>query len=270
MASLRLHVPQRIGFGAAVALPLLLLPMSLQPAHAGQSEIGLDTSAKVPAVQPAPAPAASAAPAPAAPPAAPAAPPKPAYVVVARIDLSTQRMTVHVGGELKHTFPVSSGRAGFPTPRGTYRAQWMSRMWYSRKYDLAPMPNSVFFHSGFAIHGTQSVGLLGRPASHGCVRLAPGNAAIFYALVQKHGLAATQIVVHGTPPAPRAPAVARHETGPSARRVVSRYTMPSYGPAPGYRAPVASQPWGWGGPRLVYPGDAPAYRPMAGHYGRVR
>jgi hypothetical protein len=179
-------------------------------------------------------------------------------------------MTVHVGGELKHTFAISSGRAGFPTPRGNFRAQWMSRMWYSRKYDLAPMPHSVFFHSGFAVHGTQSVGMLGRPASHGCVRLAPGNAAIFYGIVQKHGLSATQIIVHGAPPAPRAPAVARHETAPASRRVVSRYTMPHYAPVPRYHAPVASQPWGWGGPRLVYPGDAPAYRPMAGHYGRMR
>ena len=60
---------------------------------------------------------------------------------------------------------------------GTFQPQWTSRMWYSRQYELAPMPHAVFFHRGTAFHGTSAVGLLGRPASHGCVRLAPANAA---------------------------------------------------------------------------------------------
>jgi lipoprotein-anchoring transpeptidase ErfK/SrfK len=68
-------------------------------------------------------------------------------------------------------------------------------MWYSRKYDNSPMPHSVFFHGGYAIHGTNAVRSLGRPASHGCVRLAPGNARILYNLVQAHGSRNTRIVV---------------------------------------------------------------------------
>ena len=92
-----------------------------------------------------------------------AAPRKPAYSIVARIDLTSQRMTVAVDGVSRFSWPVSSGREGYATPRGTFRAQWQSRMWYSRKYDLAPMPHSVFFHGGAAIHATNATGMLGRP-----------------------------------------------------------------------------------------------------------
>lgn len=128
-------------------------------------------------------------------PAPPAAPP-----VVVKINLATQSMDVSVDGAHRYSWPVSSGRAGYPTPRGTWTAKWSSKMWYSRKYDNAPMPHAVFFTGGVAIHATYATGMLGRPASHGCVRLAPANAKTFYDLVQKRGLGNTQITVHGNPP----------------------------------------------------------------------
>ncbi len=128
--------------------------------------------------------------------------------LIAKIDLSRQRMEVIVNGTSKYFWPVSSGAQGYETPRGTFQAQWSAKLWHSRKYDLAPMPHAVFFHGGAAIHATTSVSLLGQPASHGCVRLAPANAAAFYALVQKHSLKATQIQVFGKEPAPR---IARRE-----------------------------------------------------------
>lgn len=135
--------------------------------------------------------------------------PKPVVpTLVAKIDLAHQRMDVIINGASKYSWSVSSGAQGYETPRGTFRAQWSATLWHSRKYDLAPMPHAVFFHEGAAIHATTSVGLLGQPASHGCVRLAPANAAVFYALVQKHGLKATQIQVFGKEPAPR---IARRE-----------------------------------------------------------
>jgi hypothetical protein len=118
-------------------------------------------------------------------------------------------MTVRAGGRELHRWRISSGREGHRTPVGSFRAQWMSRMWHSRQYDMAPMPHSVFFKNGSAIHGTAAVSDLGLPASHGCVRLAPGNAATFYGLVSKHGLAQTSITVHGKPPAVPAYVAAR-------------------------------------------------------------
>lgn len=115
--------------------------------------------------------------------------------VVARIDLSDQTMRVFVNGFPRYTWAVSTARRGYVTPIGTYRAQRLERVWYSRKYDMSPMPYSVFFKGGYAIHGTNYVKRLGTPASHGCVRLHPENAAALFALVRENGMANTQIVV---------------------------------------------------------------------------
>lgn len=133
---------------------------------------------------------------------------KPAPTLVAKVDLSTQRMTVTVNGQTTYTWPVSSGRQGYATPVGSFTPGWKAKMWYSKQYDDAPMPHSVFFKNGAAIHATQATGMLGRPASHGCVRLSPTHAATFYGLVGKHGLAQTRVVVFGTPKF-SAPAIAQ-------------------------------------------------------------
>jgi len=121
----------------------------------------------------------------------------PAYAatVTAHIDLSSQRMTVKVGKKVAYRWKVSTGRAGYSTPTGSYRPQRLERSWYSRKYDMAPMPHSIFFRGGYAIHGTTSIRRLGRRASHGCVRLHPGNAARLYSLVRKHGMGNTRVVI---------------------------------------------------------------------------
>ena len=115
--------------------------------------------------------------------------------LVARIDVANQTMTVSRYGRVIHTWRVSTARRGYVTPRGTYRPTRLHRMWYSRKYDMSPMPYSVFFRGGYAIHGTGYVKQLGRPASHGCVRLATANAARFYSLVKEAGPGNTRIVV---------------------------------------------------------------------------
>lgn len=90
---------------------------------------------------------------------------------------------------------VSTGRSGYRTPRGSYKPTRLHRMWHSRKYDNAPMPYSIFFRGGYAIHGTDQIGSLGRPASHGRVRLHPGNAKRLFNLVRAHGRANTRIIV---------------------------------------------------------------------------
>ena len=115
--------------------------------------------------------------------------------LVAKVDISSQTMTVTQNGSVVYHWKVSTARSGYVTPRGSYRPTRMHKMWYSRKYDNAPMPYSVFFHGGYAIHGTGYVKQLGRPASHGCVRLATGNAAAFYSLVKQHGAKNTRIVL---------------------------------------------------------------------------
>ncbi|MCR4282553.1 MAG: L,D-transpeptidase [Bauldia sp.] len=115
--------------------------------------------------------------------------------MVARIDLSDQTMTIYVEERLAYVFKVSTARKGYITPVGFYQAEWLSPRHRSRKYDNAPMPWSVFFHQGWAIHGTTDIKRLGKPASHGCVRLHPDNAKIFFQLVKEAGLDRTLISV---------------------------------------------------------------------------
>lgn len=107
--------------------------------------------------------------------------------IVAQIDQSRQRMRVFVDGALSHEWPVSTARSGYITPNGTFRVGLMAPMWRSHKYHGSPMPHAMFFHGGYAIHGTYAVGQLGRRASHGCVRLAPGHASRLFSLARSHG-----------------------------------------------------------------------------------
>ena len=110
-------------------------------------------------------------------------------------------MTVLVNGEEKYDWPVSTGKRGYSTPSGMYTATSMNEIWYSKEWDNAPMPHAIFFmKDGHAIHGSYEVKYLGKPASHGCVRLAPKNATILYDLVKKTGLEHTQVVLTGETP----------------------------------------------------------------------
>ena len=107
--------------------------------------------------------------------------------IVVHVDNSEQRMRVYVDGALAYLWKVSTARKGYRTPPGNYRVRRMERMWYSRKYDMSPMPYALFFRGGYAIHSTGSIRQLGRPASHGCVRLHPANARALYGLVKYYG-----------------------------------------------------------------------------------
>jgi len=116
--------------------------------------------------------------------------------VLVHIDKSSQQMSVSVDGMARYHWPVSTGRGGYRTPNGVFRPRMLARRWYSRRYDNAPMPYAIFFHHGFAIHGTTDLARLGGPASHGCVRLHPANAATLFALVQRDGPHRTRIEIH--------------------------------------------------------------------------
>lgn len=118
-----------------------------------------------------------------------------AAALVAKISISKQTMTVTRHGKVLYRWPVSTARRGYVTPRGQWRPVRMHKMWHSRKYDMSPMPYSIFYYRGYAIHGTNAVSKLGRPASHGCVRLHTANAATLFSLVKRIGPGNTRIVV---------------------------------------------------------------------------
>ncbi len=115
--------------------------------------------------------------------------------VVARVSLSGQVMHVYHHGQLVYEWPVSTARAGKITPTGSWRPQFLSRNHRSSRYDNAPMPYAVFYSGHYAIHGTDQISRLGRPASAGCVRLHPDNARIFFDMVRAEGMEHARVIV---------------------------------------------------------------------------
>src|SRR5262244_1579551 len=157
--------------------------------------------------------------------------------VLITIDKARQKMTVVLDGVKKYEWPVSTGLAGYSTPSGNYTATSMNEIWYSKEWDNAPMPHSIFFRKdGYAIHGTYEGKNLGRPASHGCVRISRENAATLFALVKKVGLKNTEVVLTGVTP--------------GGEYKVARPEEPRYAqPAPGWYASnnyYAQPQWGGG------------------------
>ena len=116
--------------------------------------------------------------------------------VLVDIDRADQTMSVSVDGMTRYQWRVSTARRGYITPPGSYHPQMLARQWFSRLYYNSPMPHSIFFYRGYAIHGTYEISRLGGPASHGCVRLDPDHAAILFDLVEREGMRATTIVIH--------------------------------------------------------------------------
>jgi len=116
--------------------------------------------------------------------------------IKAVVDLSSQRMSIYANNKQIYKWKVSTGKGRrYATPRGSYKPQILKKMHYSKKYHNSPMPYSVFFRGGYAIHGTNSIGRLGKRASHGCVRLHPSNAKKLFTLIKKQGKRNVKIVV---------------------------------------------------------------------------
>lgn len=119
-------------------------------------------------------------------------------LLVITINKVSQKMTVELNGRTKYKWPVSTGAAGYETPSGNFKPFRMEREHFSKEWDDAPMPHSIFFTArGHAVHGSYHVKSLGRRASHGCVRLHPDNAAKLFALVSETGMSRTSVVVKG-------------------------------------------------------------------------
>src|SRR6202012_3378683 len=115
------------------------------------------------------------------------------------VDKNAQMMTVAVDGVQRYQWPVSTGNPSHETPNGTFQTFRMEADHFSKEFDDAPMPHSIFFTKvGHAIHGTDSESRLGTPASHGCVRLSKANATTLYALVESQGVLNTTVTLTGS------------------------------------------------------------------------
>jgi len=196
--------------------------------------------------------------------------------ILIEIDKSAQRMIVSQDGAQVYVWPVSTGQRGYDTPSGEFKPFRMEKDHFSREWDDAPMPNSIFFTTrGHAIHGTEHVRNIGRPASHGCVRLEPENAKALFDMVKAEGMANVKVVLFGPTGPGGGPAMVRRAprydqqqaddddaTGTVIRRPQQTYGQPAYGqPDPwqrqadpyqrSYRAPPpqpffgGGRPYGW-------------------------
>src|SRR4030081_1550216 len=172
------------------------------------------------------------------------------------IDKNAQLMTVAVDGVQRYQWPVSTGIPSRETPNGTYQTFRMEEDHYSKEFDDAPMPHSIFFTKiGHAIHGTDSENRLGTPASHGCVRLSRAHAATLYAMVQKDGVLNTSVTLTGSAQI----ALARNPRSRSntavARRDPGQQYIPQYNAA---GDPVVLTPQ-QANPDYIYPADGDSY-----------
>jgi len=160
--------------------------------------------------------------------------------IVITIDKATQQMTVDIDGATRWIWPVSTGRRGYDTPAGSFRPFRLEEDHYSKEWDEAPMPHSIFFTGdGHAIHGSYETRRLGRPASHGCVRLAPKNAERLFTLVKRAGLANIRVVVLEDRDAP---VVANKRTPASSAQTEQQAlkTLPIPAPAAAWAQPAES------------------------------
>ena len=177
------------------------------------------------------------------------------------VDKDAQMMTVAVDGVERYHWPVSTGNPSHETPNGSFRTFRMEEDHYSKEFDDAPMPHSIFFTKiGHAIHGTESEGRLGTPVSHGCVRLSRANATTLYALVQEQGVLNTTVTLTGSStvalarnPRPRT-AIARRDPAPE--------YAPQYGDAAGDPTSLAPQVAPQMAPRQVMPQVLPQTLPQ--------
>jgi hypothetical protein len=204
--------------------------------------------------------------------------------IVINVDKTTQQMTVAVDGAQRYVWPVSTGRAGYDTPNGTFKPNRMDADHLSQEWDNAPMPHTVFFDMhGHAIHGFFDVKHLGQPVSHGCVRLSPANAATLFGLIKAETMKETTVIVSGEAPAPVSPAVAQRRPPATANlaqpmQIAPRYSQqqPPYDPQQDQQAlqqaqepqqpPPQAVPYGQQSyvaqPRSIFGGpQQPAYAP---------
>src|SRR3954453_16312687 len=178
--------------------------------------------------------------------------------VAITVDKDAQQMTVAVDGVERYHWPVSTGIPSYETPNGSFKTFRREEDHYSKEFDDAPRPLSIFFTKiGHAIHGTDSEGRLGTPASHGCVRLSRANASTLYALVQKDGVLNTTVTLTGSSPVALARNPRHRSNHAAARRDPTQQSIPQYNAAgdPVVLTPQQVAPQAQADPDYIYPAD---------------
>jgi hypothetical protein len=185
--------------------------------------------------------------------------------ILIEIDKAAQHMIVSRDGAQLYDWPVSTGQRAYETPSGEYTPFRLAKDHYSREWDDAPMPNSIFFtREGHAIHGTEHLRNIGRPASHGCVRLEPENARVLFDMVKAEGMANVKVVLFGPTPGPGAVARRGREVDPRTGYVERDGDDDITGSVRRRRPPSRERGYWvrrYDGPRVYYPREPDFYRP---------
>jgi hypothetical protein len=170
------------------------------------------------------------------------------------VDKSAQQMTVAVDGQQKYVWPVSTGRAGYDTPNGSFKINRMDADHFSQEWDNAPMPHSMFFDlHGHAIHGFFDEKHLGMAVSHGCVRLSRANATTLFDMVKAEGMANTSVTISGrTPGGDNGPVASNHLPDHETAYSSQGYSQQGYDQQQGYSQQGYSQQ-GYGQQQQGYP-----------------
>ena len=105
------------------------------------------------------------------------------------IDLSEQKLQLKIDDYVVREFPISSGKAGTPTPTGNFRVMLKNEVRIAHESPHYIMPKfQMFTAMGAGLHALPSLGNdggvfwtearnhMGRPVSHGCVRMLPEDA----------------------------------------------------------------------------------------------
>lgn len=110
------------------------------------------------------------------------------------VDLSAQRLYAHLGQETVLTAVVSTGTRYYPTVTGRFKiyAKYRATRMTGPGYNLPNVPWTMYFHRGYAIHGTYWHNNFGRPMSHGCVNMKTPEAKWLFDWAPK----GTLVVVH--------------------------------------------------------------------------
>lgn len=117
------------------------------------------------------------------------------------VNVPAGELAVFEGDDFVRIYPVTVGMRAHPTPVGEYtltKAVWNpwwhppKSRWARGKKPQPPGPDNsmgrakLYFKPLYFIHGTAETDMLGRPASHGCVRMSNTDVIDLARLVHRH------------------------------------------------------------------------------------
>jgi len=109
------------------------------------------------------------------------------------VSIPDRKIALLEDGRVVKVFPVAVGKAGTPSPHGTFHiaSRVVKPTWYQPGKVVGPGPANPLGtrwmglgYKGYGIHGTNRPDSIGKAASHGCIRMRIADVEELFALVQ--------------------------------------------------------------------------------------